>query len=56
MDVKRKAFVAMAGNIGAELHLPAGATPHTFLFGEDQARYVLTVRSSEADAIVAAAA
>jgi phosphoribosylformylglycinamidine synthase len=47
--------MAMAGNIGAELHVPAGATPHAFLFGEDQARYLLTVRTSEADAIIAAA-
>ncbi|MBI1210895.1 MAG: phosphoribosylformylglycinamidine synthase subunit PurL [Alphaproteobacteria bacterium] len=50
------AEMALAGNIGAELHLPAEATPHAFLFGEDQARYVLTVSSTMADRIVAEAA
>ena len=49
------AEMAMAGNVGAELHVPADAAPHAFLFGEDQARYLLTVRASEADAIIAAA-
>jgi phosphoribosylformylglycinamidine synthase subunit PurL len=50
------AEMAMSSNIGAELHLQSGTTPHAFLFGEDQARYVVTVRSTEADAIIAAAA
>ncbi len=50
------AEMAMASGIGAELRLPANATPHAFLFGEDQARYIVTVRSAEADAIMAAAA
>jgi phosphoribosylformylglycinamidine synthase len=50
------AEMAMAGDVGAELKLPDGVVPHAFLFGEDQARYVLTVPASSADKIVAAAA
>ncbi len=48
--------MALASGIGADLHPPAGAVAHAFLFGEDQARYVVTVRAAEADAIIAAAA
>ena len=36
------AEMAMASGIGAELEAPP-LTPHAFWFGEDQARYVLTV-------------
>jgi phosphoribosylformylglycinamidine synthase len=50
------AEMAMAGNIGADLHLPAGVMPHAFLFGEDQARYVLTVSNATADRIITEAA
>jgi len=49
------AEMAMAGDIGAELKLPSGQLPHAFLFGEDQARYVVTVRTAQADAIITAA-
>ncbi len=37
------AEMALAGNIGATLDLPAGALPHAWLFGEDQARYIVAV-------------
>ena len=49
------AEMAMVGNIGAELQLPSAVEAHRFLFGEDQARYVITVRNGQADAIIAAA-
>jgi phosphoribosylformylglycinamidine synthase II len=49
------AEMAMAGGIGAEIAPPAGQAPlHGFLFGEDQARYVLT--TADPDALLAAAA
>jgi phosphoribosylformylglycinamidine synthase len=48
------AEMAMASGIGATLDpAPAGIPPHAFWFGEDQARYLLTVR--DADAAVRAA-
>ena len=37
------AEMAMAGGVGATLELPDGAEPAAWLFGEDQARYVLAV-------------
>jgi phosphoribosylformylglycinamidine synthase subunit PurL len=49
------AEMAMPGGIGAEITLPQSEPPlHGFLFGEDQARYVLTTASP--DALLAAAA
>jgi phosphoribosylformylglycinamidine synthase len=33
--------MALASGVGLTLTLPAGALPHAFLFGEDQARYLL---------------
>jgi phosphoribosylformylglycinamidine synthase II len=46
------AEMAMASGIGATLS--AGAEPaHGFWFGEDQARYVVTVREAQADAVIA---
>jgi len=42
------AEMAMAGGIGAGIALPAGIPAHAFLFGEDQARYVLATASPEA--------
>ncbi|MBM3581130.1 MAG: phosphoribosylformylglycinamidine synthase II, partial [Alphaproteobacteria bacterium] len=49
------AEMALASGIGAEIAPPQGTPPlHAWLFGEDQARYLLTVR--EADAFLAAAA
>jgi phosphoribosylformylglycinamidine synthase len=51
------AEMAMASGIGARLEAPPpGIAPHAFWFGEDQARYVVTVRPSDADAIAQAAA
>jgi len=46
--------MAMASGIGAELdRTPLAA--HAFWFGEDQARYVLTVKASIAESIMARA-
>ena len=46
--------MALASGIGATIQTPAAALPpHAFLFGEDQARYVVTTR--DADALMAAA-
>jgi phosphoribosylformylglycinamidine synthase subunit PurL len=52
------AEMAMAGGIGAALALPAAqaAPPSGWLFGEDQARYILTVEAAQADGVLAAAA
>src|SRR5216684_3888420 len=49
------AEMAMAGGVGAEVTPPPGDVPlHGYLFGEDQARYVLTTAAP--DAVLAAAA
>ncbi len=49
--------MAMASNIGAKLDSPPADIPaHAFWFGEDQARYVLTVKAAEVPKIAAAAA
>ncbi len=48
------AEMAMAAGIGAELEA-APLTPHAFWFGEDQARYVVTVRASIAEKTMARA-
>jgi phosphoribosylformylglycinamidine synthase subunit PurL len=51
------AEMAMASGIGARLGPPpSGLAPHAFWFGEDQARYLVTVRNSAADALMARAA
>jgi phosphoribosylformylglycinamidine synthase len=49
------ADMAMATGVGAHLTVPAGQLPYAFLFGEDQARYVVAlapeaVTAFEADA------
>jgi phosphoribosylformylglycinamidine synthase len=44
------AEMAMAGRIGADIDLPAGLDGAGFLFGEDQARYLVTV--TDADAVI----
>ncbi|MCC6913642.1 MAG: phosphoribosylformylglycinamidine synthase subunit PurL [Rhodospirillaceae bacterium] len=46
------AEMALTGDIGADL---TGVTGHARLFGEDQARYVLTVKSSDLSGVKAAA-
>ena len=47
------AEMAMAGRLGATITTLAGVPQHGFLFGEDQARYVLA--TSQPDAVLAAA-
>jgi len=50
------AEMAMASGIGAELGAPpAESVPHAFWFGEDQGRYILTVRQSDAERVMQAA-
>jgi phosphoribosylformylglycinamidine synthase subunit PurL len=49
------AEMAMAGGIGASIAVPANLPKHAFLFGEDQARYILTAVPTQADAIRSAA-
>ena len=45
--------MAMAGNIGAQLDAaPENLVPHAWWFGEDQARYIVTVPESEAHALL----
>jgi phosphoribosylformylglycinamidine synthase subunit PurL len=41
------AEMAMASHIGAVLEAPAGVPAYAFWFGEDQARYVVTVRDAD---------
>jgi phosphoribosylformylglycinamidine synthase len=51
------AEMAMASGIGARLRPPPnGLAPHAFWFGEDQARYLVTVRNDAVEALVARAA
>ncbi len=48
------AEMAMAGHAGAEIDLEGAAgtiAPHAFLFGEDQARYVIAVAEADAKAV-----
>jgi phosphoribosylformylglycinamidine synthase len=50
------AEMAMASGIGARLYAaPIMVQEHAFWFGEDQARYVVTVRPGDAEAIIARA-
>src|SRR6185369_12566491 len=50
------AEMALAGNIGAKLYgPPAFLTEHGFWFGEDQARYVVTIKPEQADTLAARA-
>jgi phosphoribosylformylglycinamidine synthase len=50
------AEMALAGNRGCMLNVPKNAgLRHAYLFGEDQARYVLSVTPAKADALLAAA-
>jgi phosphoribosylformylglycinamidine synthase II len=51
------AEMAIASGIGVRLDAPpAGTPPHGFWFGEDQGRYLVTVRSGDAEALLARAA
>ena len=48
------AEMALAGEVGARLSLPADAPPaHAYLFGEDQARYVVTAAPAAAQDLLA---
>ena len=47
------AKMALSGGVGAEITVPPAADAHTWLFGEDQARYLLAVE--DADAVLQAA-
>jgi phosphoribosylformylglycinamidine synthase subunit PurL len=47
------AEMAISGNLGADITLPAGVPAHGFLFGEDQGRYLITAAPDEAQAIIA---
>jgi phosphoribosylformylglycinamidine synthase len=50
------AEMALAGDIGAVLEAGAASLPpHAWWFGEDQARYLVTVAADQADAVLAAA-
>ena len=49
------AEMALAGGIGAEISTPEG-DPHAFLFGEDQARYVLALPAAEVSPLIEDAA
>ena len=44
----------MAGGIGAQLlAAPASIVPHAYWFGEDQARYIVTVPAEQAGLVLA---
>jgi len=46
--------MAVAGGIGAQLlAAPAAIVPHAFWFGEDQARYIVTVAAGQAGLVLA---
>jgi phosphoribosylformylglycinamidine synthase II len=47
------AEMAMAGGLGARLTAaPDDTEPHAFWFGEDQARYLVTVREADVEAVI----
>jgi phosphoribosylformylglycinamidine synthase len=48
------AEMAIAGGIGGQfLPAPGSIVPHAYWFGEDQARYIVTVPSAEAGLVLA---
>jgi phosphoribosylformylglycinamidine (FGAM) synthase-like enzyme len=48
------AEMAMAGGIGAQLlAAPGSIVPHAYWFGEDQARYIVTVAAEQAGLVLA---
>ncbi|MBI1239864.1 MAG: phosphoribosylformylglycinamidine synthase subunit PurL [Alphaproteobacteria bacterium] len=49
------AEMAMAGGLGCRIETPAGIASHAFLYGEDQARYVVCMTADRMTALVAAA-
>ncbi len=50
------AEMAMASGIGATLQASEGSSPHAFWFGEDQGRYVITAKESDAATLLKLAA
>ena len=46
----------MASGIGAALETPSGQLSHAFWFGEDQGRYVITVKAADATGVLEKAA
>ncbi len=50
------AEMAMASGIGAVLEAPAALPAHAYWFGEDQGRYVVTVRSNTVETVLRALA
>ena len=52
--MKAYAEMAIASGIGAELSAaPTALVPHAYWFGEDQARYIVTVPEAEAGRVLA---
>jgi phosphoribosylformylglycinamidine synthase II len=49
------AEMAMAGGIGAHVDLPGDMPAHAFCFGEDQARYLVTLPKPQSQSMVSAA-
>ena len=49
------AEMAMAGKLGARIAVPGGASPHGWLFGEDQARYLMTCAAKDLSKVQAQA-
>jgi phosphoribosylformylglycinamidine synthase subunit PurL len=49
------AEMALAGNVGASIALPKNVPAHAFCFGEDQARYLVTVAKPKAESLLSAA-
>src|SRR6202040_2334602 len=48
------AEMAMAGGLGAQLlAVPVSIVPHAYWFGEDQARYIVTVPAEQAGLVLA---
>jgi phosphoribosylformylglycinamidine synthase len=45
------AEMALAGNIGADIHLETDLPPHAALFAEDQGCYVITVRPDDVEMV-----
>jgi phosphoribosylformylglycinamidine synthase subunit PurL len=45
--VAAAADMALASGVGVTLSLPPGAAPHAFLFGEDQARYLIATEEPD---------
>ena len=47
--------MAFAGNVGVHLSAPAGGARHGWLFGEDQARYLLAVEANSVNPVISTA-